>query len=63
MRKEISGLVVLLGLVAGFSFLLVSTTYAADISNSISIQPSNRRVGATANYKIDFTPELTQAVH
>ena len=56
MRKEISGLVVLLGLVAGFSFLLVSTTYAADISNSISIQPSVVRVGATASYKIDFTP-------
>jgi len=55
MRKEISGLVVLLGLVAGFSFLLVSTTYAA--VTGISIQPSVVRVGATANYKIDFTTQ------
>ena len=55
MRKEISGLVILVGLVAGFSFLLVSTTYAGAVTG-ISIQPSVVRVGATASYKIDFTP-------
>ena len=54
MRKEISGLVILVGLVAVFSFLLVSTTYAA--VTDISIQPSVVRVGATASYKINFTP-------
>ena len=54
MRKEISSLVILVGLVAVFSFLLVSTTYAA--VTDISIQPSVVRVGATASYKINFTP-------
>lgn len=54
MRKEIFRLVVLVGLVAVFSFFLVSTTYGGDVTK-ITVSPGDVHASVKTTYKIDFT--------